>query len=52
MQVALLNESVVRLDACALTSIPPEVYQKKQLKELILSRNSLTVRTHDLSLNL
>ena len=40
-QMALLEESMVRIDSCGLSEIPHEVLMKDKLKELVLSHNVL-----------
>eukprot|EP00798_Chlamydomonas_sp_ICE-L_P019836 gene19836-26527_t len=43
LKVGLLDESVVRLDGCDLGAIPEEVFQKTRLRELVLSRNRISL---------
>lgn len=49
-QVALLDESVVRIDNCGLEALPEEVLGKRRLRELVASKNHLKVLPQSLCL--
>jgi hypothetical protein len=44
LQLAMIDDIVVRLGACGLTEPPEALFRKRQLKELVLSQNLLQVR--------